>query len=365
MSEKYKHYYVSQGLVKNWSKDGKHASWYNPMTTKSIPNGCITRYFHSNLIDLPLPLKMTLDRLNLFFEIYVEYFLNENFSCLKSSDAMSAREVLIFQYLESPTRTPSLDLLIGRLSLNLDPYMQDRTKKGREEILRTEEIKRALNEIIVYAVDILDMEAVLVEAPVNRSFILGASPVTLINPYFSERKIKLNPEYQPFEVWGSVIVLPLTPEKALCLYDPETYTPEEDDILKLTEKDIDMLNSAMLYNSGDTGGVIHVCGEEYINELFDGLDDSDYFRDSFFGASFDEYPFPTRLSVLKVNKNAKNKIKARKNDPVRTYVNAIVDYDNIHLENMKGKINVEEYSKRLKEAVRILQEVKKENNTAE
>ncbi len=58
MTEKYKHYYVPQSLVKNWSKDGKHASWFAPMTQKSIPNGCITRYFHSNLINISDEIKI-------------------------------------------------------------------------------------------------------------------------------------------------------------------------------------------------------------------------------------------------------------------------------------------------------------------
>lgn len=137
----------------------------------------------------------------------------------------------------------------------------------------------------------------------------------------------------------------------------ETYTPViEDKRVKLINEDIDTLNRAMLYNSGDGGGVIHVCGTDYINDLYDVFDeeDDDYYRDLYIGDTLDEYPFPTKLSVLKIRKEAEKELKKRKKEPVRPFINAIVDYDDEHLDNIDEKNRIKVFSKRFKDAEKIL-----------
>lgn len=359
-NNKYKHYYVPQCLVKKWSRDGEHAAWYNAVYEKSIPNGRNTRYFHSDLISLSPALEMTIERLNLLFNNYLDYFIEGDFSPLKSGELMSAREVIMFLLLENSIRANSFNSLISNLKMEFDSLLNASSRKEREQLKRTTEIKTALNEMVIYGVDLLDLDAVLLEAPEGRSFLLGSSPVTLINPYLAEANPVWYPELEAYETWGSVIVLPLTPDKALCLYDGETYIPQPSgSSLKLTEEDIDMLNSAIVYNSGEYGGVIHISGEDYINELFEGLDEDDNFRDSILGSGLDEYPFSTILSVLKIKKEAEEKIKEREDDPIRPYIQKIVDYDDIHLEKMKGKDSVKVYSKRLDDILKILDDMKR------
>lgn len=135
----------------------------------------------------------------------------------------------------------------------------------------------------------------------------------------------------------------------------ETYTPViEDKKVKLGEEDIDTLNMAMLYNSGDGGGVIHVSGINYINDLYGNLDDENFFRELYLGDTLDEYPFPTKLSVLKVRKEAEKEKKKREKDPVRPFINAIVDYDDEHLDTIDKKDHIKIFSKRIKDAEKIL-----------
>ena len=355
MAEKYKHYFVPQSLVKNWSKDGKHASWYEPMTQKSIPNGGIGRYFHSNLIDLSEGEKETLLRINLFFENLIRNFLNGETEWLKSDTLIPAREVLLFQILQSPKGPFSPDKLLSMFALSLDLFLKSPSKKEMEERERTENVKEALSQMLIFGINLLDMEAVILEAEDNSSFVLGSFPITLINPYFSLLEHEKYLDSQPFDFYGSTIVLPLSPEKAICIYDPDTYTPvEKNGSAKLTKDDIDMLNSAMLYNSGEAGGVIHVCPPAYINELYNKLDENDFFRDTYLGCNLDEYPFPTKLSVLKVKREAEKKLKERQKNSIRPFVRAIIEYDDKHLEKVKEKDYIKAITKRYKEAEKIL-----------
>lgn len=225
LAEKYKHYYVPQSLVKNWSKDGKHAQWFEPMTQRIIPNGGIGRYFHSNLVDISETTEETLSRINLYFENLIHSFLNGDTGWLKSDPFISAREILMFQLLQTPNAVFSPTSLFPAFSSSMELLFNSVIKKDAEEKRRTEEVKGALTQMMIYGIDLLDMEAVILAAPENRSFILGSSPVTLINPYFSSSKLEKYLGLQTFELWGSVIVLPLSPEKALCIYDRRPILP--------------------------------------------------------------------------------------------------------------------------------------------
>ena len=366
MAEKYRHHYVSQALVSNWSEDGKHASWYEPTEDRSIKKGGISRYFHENLTDLTPEYELTLDRIDIFFSGLVKTFLDGDFDDFKEKDLMSAREIMMFQLLRTPSGVFSPGKMISKLTYGTMMSGSGMTKKERKEMMRTEEITDALNQMIIYGIDILDMEAVLLKAPENSSFILGSVPVTQINPYFSEEEPDVLPGMQSFELWGAVLVLPLSPDSALCLYDPETYTPEEKDgVCVLTVKDMDMLNTAMLYNGGKEGGFIHTCGEDYIDALMQDLDDDDFYRESFFGDLPHEYPFETELSVLKVRKEAQKKIRERERSVIRPYISAIVDYDDEHLDNMHGKNSIRVYAKRLEDAGKILAKVRNEGSEEE
>lgn len=366
MAEKYKHYYVPQALVKNWSDDGKHASWYNPMKEKRIENGNITRYFHENLLDFPDGIAATIDSLDEFFVEMLPSLLDGEVDCLKADIAASPREVIIFMLLRAPMPVFSPDIILERMLDDFSAMFSRSSRKENKEKMRSSEIKRAFNQMTVYGLDLLDMEAVILSAPEGSSFVLGAIPVTSINPYFSQDKPDLFPGVQTFEIWGSVLILPLTPGKALCIYDPETYTVEEKDgFCALRKEDVDMLNTAALYNSNDIGGVIHVCGEDYLDDLYGKLDNEDDFRGASSLGGEDEFPFSTDLPVLKVTKEAEEKRAERKKSLLREYISRLVDYDDENFEKIHGRNAEKEYTKRYRYASKMLKTLRGKKAGAE
>ncbi len=116
-----------------------------------------------------------------------------------------------------------------------------------------------------------------------------------------------------------------------------------------------MLNSAMLYNSGDCGGVIHTCGIDYINGLYGNLDEKVFFREIYLEDTLDVYPFSTALSAVKVMKEAEEEFEIRQKDLVRPFVEAMLDYDEKYLEKIKDdNERIKVLSRRLKEGRKIL-----------
>ncbi len=358
MAEKYKHYYVSQSLVKNWSKDGKHVAWFDPIKKKSIPNGGKGRYFHSNLIDIEQEMKEMLEKIDEYFESIVQVFLNGEVDCLKAHTPISSREILMFQLLQAPQAFFSEEKMITMIKSSLGFSFYDSRKEAEEEA-RTENITTALSDMMTFGVDILDMEAVILDAPEGSSFLLGSFPFALLNPYFASAHPPKDPALPAFDFWGAIIVLPLSPKMAICLYDPDTYTLlAEDGKAVLTEEDMNVLNSAALYNSGENGGVIHISGEEYINKLYYSLPNDDFYRDIYLGDTLDEYPFPTNLSILKVKEEAEKELKKREQGLLRPFVSAIFDYDNNHPDKKKRKDFKKVCSKRFNEAEKILAQLR-------
>ncbi len=57
-------------------------------------------------------------------------------------------------------------------------------------------------------------------------FILGSNPLAMLNPYYRRRHPVIPQSNAPhcFGLWGAILILPLSPKRAHCLYDPETYT---------------------------------------------------------------------------------------------------------------------------------------------
>ncbi len=295
-------------------------------------------------------------KIDSLFSNLLPAFLRGEVDSLKVDELISAREILLFYLLQTPTGVFSSDNMFSSLAYSIETFLDPKTKKETKEIIRTDDVKEALVQMMIYGIDLLDMEAVILSSPSKSSFLLGPFPFTLINPYFSKAEHAKYIDAQVFELRGSVIVLPLSPERALCIYDRDTYTPvEEDGIAYLTKEDIDMLNSAMLYNSGDCGGVIHTCGIDYINELYGNLDDMDFFREIYLEDTLDVYPFSTALSVLKVIKEAEEEFEIRQKDFIRPFVEAMLDYDEKHLEKIKDdNVRIKVLSKRLKEGRKIL-----------
>ncbi len=127
------------------------------MTQKSIPNGCITRYFHSNLINISDEIKITLKKIDSLFSNLLPAFLRGEVDSLKVDELISAREILLFYLLQTPTGVFSSDNMFSSLAYSIETFLDPKTKKETKEIIRTDDVKEALVQMMLYGIDLLDM----------------------------------------------------------------------------------------------------------------------------------------------------------------------------------------------------------------
>lgn len=185
-----------------------------------------------------------IDYLDVFFADLLPVFLDGD---LKLDSMISPREVIIFMLTRAPLPVYSPEVAVNRLTYSIGCVGSSSSRKELKEKMRSFEVDRAFAHMNVYGLELLDMNAVILSAPEGSSFLLGAISVSSINPYFSSDMPASYPGIQSFEMWGSVLVLPLTPNKALCIYDSKTYAvDDENGICKLEKKDVDALNSVAL-----------------------------------------------------------------------------------------------------------------------
>lgn len=93
--------------------------------------------------------------------------------------------------------------------------------------------------------------------------------------------------------------------------------------------------------------------------LYNSLNADDYHRSGPFNAEYDEYPFDTNLSVLKVTEEAEEEREERKMSLLRKYNQRLLDYDEKNLEKVNGPDRSNEYYKRYQYAVKTLKPLKR------
>ncbi|MDT4761848.1 DUF4238 domain-containing protein [Sphaerochaeta sp. PS] len=94
---------------------------------------------------------------------------------------------------------------------------------------------------------IKDLHFVLIQAPRTQEFLMGEHPVILLNPYLFEKKY--NGSKQALGQKGTVIIMPISPQKAVVLYDKSRYR-----ILKgsqISEDDVNKLNYCQFLKTKD------------------------------------------------------------------------------------------------------------------
>jgi hypothetical protein len=364
MAEKYRHYYVSQALVRAWSEDGKKASWCNPIRDKSIPAGGIERYFHSAYIDEDGRVRANLDAFDIMFSRIVPALKAGDFSSLTDTEhQVCLRELLLMQIYQSPSIRGCFEGLKERLeSLSDAPIFNGITAtKERNEYYqkkRNRELFDAINKSITFGVYLIDLTPCLLRAPEGKSFLLGASSVSVLNPYV---RMKDNPLLESdriaFMDRGTVLVLPLTPSLSFCLYDGDIYSlPVSDGVCTISESDADILNRIQIYNTGMAEGVLYTGEEKYVRSLVGRKGSGSSIRSGFPGDDLDRYPFSTLLSVMDMKENRE----ADDEDPRRELGINMRDYDDENFPKIKGDQFWPELEKRNRYALRVLRYLRKQ-----
>lgn len=342
MERKYRHCYVPQSLVRNWAEDGRNVAWSNPATGDNVPSGNITGFFHSSIAASPL-LEAVADIDAMLTGMFRE-FLKGDFSSITSGDAFSGREALVFLLLRSPVTASYMED-----GTDVPKKPSGMTESDYRARIRTADVVAALEHSTYIGLAIRDLSPVLLKAPSDRSFVIGASPLSVINPYFEERHPVINLPRDPFILWGSVLVLPLSPSYSLCLYDSETYSVSysENGICPLSSADTEILNAVQIFNSGRDGGVVFTGDGRAVH----ALENKGFFRKT---GPVDIYPFGASLSAFCVRSSASDSFRRRCCSPVRDYVLHLLKYDDDHRDALKGGNAVAEYERRVEKTEEFL-----------
>ncbi len=363
MAEKYRYYHVSRALIRNWSEDGKKASWCNPIREKSIAAGGIDRYFHSSYLDEDGKVTEYLEKFDRSFTRVVRELMEGNFSSMSAMGTLTGRELLLLQLYASPSVRGCFEDFTERVESIADsPLLKGlNATKERNEYYRKERWKElfdATNKAITFGVYLLDLTPCLLKAPEGKSFIIGASPLSIINTYVKRQKNIFTEGVRPvFMDRGTVIVLPLTPTLSFCLYDSDIYSlPVSDGVAALSGKDVDILNRVQIYNTGMNEGVLYTGDEKYVHSLVNRNNRGSSIRSGFPGDFSDLYPFSTLLSVM----DMKKKPAPDDEELMRQFSINMKDYDDENFQKITGDRFWIEIENRNRYALRVLRYLRKQ-----
>lgn len=91
-----------------------------------------------------------------------------------------------------------------------------------------------------------ELNICLLKAPINRNFVLGQNPVTIINPFLDVQNYEFSKTGIGYK--GVMIILPISFKYSILIYDDKVYNKIEK-INQLTEDDINLLNKIQFYNT--------------------------------------------------------------------------------------------------------------------
>ena len=325
MAERYN--FISRDLIREWSEDGERVSWCNPSRKESKRNCSPEDLF---FFDYPyIPGKETIKRYESYMRLTISMLKSGNVSSFRSEN-VAARDAVLFQYMRTPTyhkldfahygkpgdvaylnRYRGYDFFSEEDDYNLSVgFMEEKILPWIEEL----------------SLSLLDLEPVLLHAPEGKSFILGAHPVNILNPFFEKRFVKFSYAYKLYDICGAVVVMPVTPSLALCLIDRNIYgmRVKGNDIV-LTGNDVDLLNMVQLYNADRDGGVVYKGDEEYLYSLTKKLGSTPY-RDAIMWQKGYAFPFEVSLSFFEVKDGAQKLLSKFIKNPIRPFVVAMSSY---------------------------------------
>ncbi len=285
--EFYKHN-VPQVLIKKWSDDTKHVYWYNPITGEEKTSKTITSLYREPLTGLNLHEMMAISYLEANFSSYSKSLYEGIFVNIKTGRSVTRSEIL-FLYLGNHVHQEMVIRSSGDpKGFDLSSYSEDKLK-AMKTALHSSYIQSILGQVMLDEFLLYDLQSALLYAPPTRSFIIGGNPVVISNPAVGNNSLSPQFELIPYYLKGTFIVLPLSPDKALCLYDRNVYSLRSN---LLSDKDVDIINMEEIFSCGENDGIVSKRGREYVDELLSSYNCMELC------CGVCCYPFDTRLSII-------------------------------------------------------------------
>ncbi len=332
MTEKFKDYYVSQTLTRAWmNKDGKVFS-YSPGRDKTTI-GNPTRFFHRNLRDDSDILFDVFKKLDNQFESMTQHFKTGDYKHLFAPTA-GIYSAIILQYERTPfykSLHETFEEKVGKLSKStlLNGGHDLKSVKENSEKEDAEFLLKKIGTIYYEEMYIYDLERVYLHAPEGTSFILGPNPVNIINPLMEDDYIAY--KKNRYELFGVMIIWPMTPTVAVCLYDYSSYVlKNRNGRVELNSDDVEIINKIQIYNSKFSDEFVYTGDNE---KTIKSLHKTNGFRLPFSYNDEDRYPFGTSMSFIGIKADMYSEYSLIKEDPRRIFVRDIQAFDD---ENLRG-----------------------------
>ena len=328
----FRNIYVNYDLVRGWSGDGVHVDWYNPQDGLNLKNLRIDNLW---FFDFEAGFKSVSARqiaqTESNFNLVLSFLRDGENMLRRDKGELVGRNAFLFQYLRTPNFfKEDYAKCMGRKTLSfLSRY------KGRDYFTVIEkdfEILKghlaAMGDIAAMAaVESLDLEAALLYAPEGKKFVVGCNPVSTFNPFFEKRFASAKMNDKAYDIYGAVMVLPVSPEISIMLYDDSVYSLSTSDKIVLPENDVDLLNIAQIYNSDIDGGVVYSSLDtSYLDSLKKRLGNLP-FREGFAWFTPERYPESMLLSVMSIREEAMKNLAKYAKAPLREYVKKVRVYD--------------------------------------
>lgn len=324
--------YVHRDIIKAWSDDARHVSFYNPLTKEEPGERELDSLYYFDYPKFESGTAEKIDRLEDFLSLTISALNAGNLGIIRDANE-AGRSSLLFQH----TRLPFFNK-IDYLKYGVKDKSPRTLKeiKGRDYFSSDYDeicagfLKRVANLASGDSIALMDLNAALLVPPSGMSFIIGPSAFNAMNPYFEKRFVKCPYVDKAYDIKGAVLVLPFEPEKALMLYDPSVYeiTSGSGSTVALTPSDTDILNMVQIYNS-DIDGVIYKGDKDDLDRLT-ALIGTPSCRDGYEWLRGDRFPFSTLLSFVSVRDKAQRDLKKNVNSPLRPFVRAMREYDSMY-----------------------------------
>lgn len=147
---------------------------------------------------------------------------------LSKDDESIVKLFIITQLFRTPTMANQLNELTNSVKTIFELDSKFRDILGEANICSddisisiADPFKFFFSDIKTYFFLILDLHLTVIQSPRTQEFVIGEHPVILLNPYLCEKNYKRSK--QALGQKGTVIVMPISPNKAIVLYDKIRY----------------------------------------------------------------------------------------------------------------------------------------------
>ncbi len=330
MGENYVNHYVNRDILRGWSDDGESVMWCNPVEGKNGRSVSIEEIYTITLPTFPDVIEAKIDIAGSFFRRMIEALRSGEKKALDPVDT-DQREPFFYEYLRALS---CFKLDYARYSgEKVLPLMNEYKGLSYYTVIEPslgtliDHEKTSLNFGPILSLPMMDLRCVMLRAPEGSSFIVGATPINVLNPYFEKRFYKVDREAKIIVYKGTMMVFPISPSLCVCLYDSSVYSFDGDgESIVLSPGDVDVLNKVQIFSSEIDGGVVYKCSEDYIKKLVSDFPVKPY-RTGREWLRADRYPFWTMLSVMRVKDEASSALQKNLKSPMREFSLIIKKYD--------------------------------------